>query len=255
MHCHDVLCIAENASLDDINTAYDRKAESLALSESMVSREAFELKQHELITAKEECLAWHSKPTIVKIGQRTKSAISHHTHTNRMYSVCFGPCTCTDMCCGAACDGSSVNPPTCCEQSTGSQTCPIICDAIIWAPGVIWVGYHILRFLFTAIADAVRNHSRAKEERIRTRIAELRSRVSTSSQQRTELERQLGVETKDLEYLSAFTTLFSSMGVNNTTTITNGQENKVRALRNQILTHHDEERSLHEEISSNERRL
>jgi len=255
MHCHDVLGISETASIEEIKSAYALKMQFLTSSCEKIPADAYTTKQNELDLAQSDCIKWCSQNRPEKVKLRMQETKVDNKHTTRMYSVCFGPCTCTDMCCGAACDGSSVNPPTCCEQSTGSQTCPIICDAIIWAPGVIWVGYHILRFLFTAIADAIRNHSRAKEERIRARIAELRSRMSTSAQLRTVLERQLGEETKTLEYLNAFTNLFSSMGVTNTTAITSSQDSKVRNLRNQILTHHDEERSLSEEIATNERRL
>ena len=227
----------------------------LASSCEKIPADAYTTKQKELDLAQSDCIMWCSQNKSEKLKLRMEEVKKEGKHTTRMYSVCFGPCTFTDFCCGAACDGSSVNPPTCCEQSTGSQTCPIICDAIIWAPGVIWVGYHILHFLFTTTADAIRNHSRAKEEKIRARIAELRSRVDASVQQRAALERQLGEESKTLEYLNAFTNLFANMGVINTTVIIGSQESKVRDLRNQILSHHDEERSLREEISSNERRL
>lgn len=255
MHCHDVLGISETASIEEIKSAYALKMQFLASSCKKIPADAYITKQNELDLAQSDCIKWCSQNKSEKLKLRMEEVKKEGKHTTRMYSVCFGPCTFTDFCCGAACDGSSVNPPTCCEQSTGSQTCPIICDAIIWAPGVIYVGYHIIRFLCEIIADAFRNRARVKEERIRARIADLRSQLASTSQKRTQLEQQLGPESDKLSYLEAFTVVFSNMGIQNPSVITAEQETRVKDLRNNILACHDLERTLRSEITSNEQKL
>lgn len=255
MHCHDVLGLSETASVEEINIAYDQKMQFLISSYGKIPTDAYTTKQSELKLAQRDCITWCSQNKSEKLKLRMEETKKESKHTTRMYSVCFGPCTFTDFCCGAACDGSSVNPPTCCEQSTGSQTCPIICDAIIWAPGVIYVGYHVIRFLCEMIADGVRNRARAKEERVRARIADLRSQLASTSQKRTQLEQQLGPESDILSYLEAFTSAFSSMGVENTSVITSEQKARVKDLRNSILACHDQEKTLRSEIALNEQKL
>lgn len=238
MHCHDILDITETASLAEIEERYSKKAQALFSSRNLMSDDAYALKMNELETAQAECISWsnHSNPDKMKL--RMQQAKPQSKQSTRLYSVCFGPCTCTDMCCGSACDGSSVSPSFC-EHTTGSQTCPIVCDIIIWAPGEIYVGFHIIRFLYEAISDAVRNHAQAKADRIRARISNLRSQLSATVQKRAALEQQLGPESERLNYLSAFATAFTRMGVRDTAAITNAQDIKVRELRNQILECHD----------------
>lgn len=254
MHCHDVLGITENASLEEIRGAYEKKAQILASSSNTISADAYKTKQNEIDMAQNECISWCSQSNPDKLKLRMQQTKPQSKQPTRLYSVCFGPCTCTDMCCGSACDGSSV-APSCCEHTTGSQTCPIVCDVIFWAPGVIYVGFHIIRFLYEAISDAVRNHAQTKADRIRARISNLRSQLSTTVQKRTALEQQLGLESERLAYLSAFATAFASIGVRDTADITSAQDIKVRELRNQILECHDQERALQAEIRTNEQSL
>lgn len=254
MHCHDVLGISETASLEEIKIAYTEKTQHLSSSFNLISADAYATKQRELELAQADCFSWRLQSSPDKLKLRMQETKTNTKQSTRMYSVCFGPCTCTDMCCGSACDGSAVDT-SCCEKYFGSQTCPIICDVAIWAPGVIYVGYHIIHFLYEIISDAAHNRARAKEERIRAKIADLRSQLSATTQRRTHLEQQLGPESQKLSYLTAFTSAFASMGVANTSVITSEQEARVKDLRNSILACHDQERALRSEITLNEQSL
>lgn len=256
MHCHDVLGITENASLEEIRGAYEKKAQILASSSDTISADAYTTKQNEIDMAQNECISWCSQSNPDKLRLRMRQTKPQRKQPVRLYAVCFGPCTCTDICCGSSCcETSSSFDTSCCERETGSQTCPIVCDAILWAPIALTIAYYIIRALWTLISDAARNHASAKEERIRARISNLRSELSATVQERTALEQQLGLESERLAFLSAFATVFASMGVKDTTDITNAQEMKARELRTQILKCHDQERALQSEIRINEQRL
>ena len=255
MRCFEALGINELATEEEINSAFQEKAKTLLESKDVLGLTAYEKKYKEICSAHAECSSWRAKPFRERALERIKEATTTGKSSDvRLNATCFGPCTCTDMCCGSACDGSAVDT-SCCENSTGSQTCPIVCDAIFWAPGAIYVGFHIIRFLYEAITGAVRNHARNKEQRIHARIVDLRSQLSATEQRRAFLEQQLNPESEKLTYLTAFTAAFSKMGVANTSVITAEQENKVKELRNRILECHDKERSLRSEITQNEQQL
>ena len=252
MRCFETLGISELATEEEINSAFQAKNTALLESKDVLGVAAYEKKYKEICNARTECTSWRSKSFHERTLARVKDATTAGKSSDvRLNATCFGPCTCTDMCCGSACDGSAVDT-SCCENSTGSQTCPIVCDVIFWAPGVIYVGFHIIRFLYETISDAVRNHARNREQRIQARIVELRSQLSATEQRRASLEQQLNPESEKLTFLTAFTTVFSEMGVSNTSVITIEQDNKVKDLRNRILECHDKERSLRAEIAQNE---
>lgn len=254
MHCHDVLDVSEAASLTEIENGYVQKAQRLISSRELLTEDARALKMNELATAQTECIAWYSQSDSDKLRLRMQQIKPKHKKSTRLYSVCFGPCTCTDICCGSLCDGGDVDP-SCCEHTTGSQTYPIVCDAILWAPCVLYFGFHIIRFFFRMISGAVSNHAKTKADRIRAKISNLRSQLSVTAQERAALEQQLGPESEQLAFLSAFAAAFTSMGVSDTAAITSAQEIKVRELRGQILECYEQEQALQAEIRTSEQSL
>ena len=262
MKYHDSLGITEFATSEEIQAAYTQKQNMLIASRAYISEEVFTIKQQELDFAMNECISWSKLEEREKVKLRMRNCAPPNKRPRKIYSVCFGPCTFADICCGTACDGSSANPPTCCEQSIGSQTCPIVCDAIILSPIAFYIVVGIIHLLTLAtkgtskvIGDAKRSRSVAKGQNIRKKISELQSDMSDILHQRAILESQDRAESHTLENVAAFADLFSSMGIVSTATITSIQKTKVDNIRTQIQACLGKERVLQEEISINERKL
>ena len=254
MHCHDVLGITETASLTEIEEGYSKKAQVLISSCERMSEDAYALKMNELETAQTECTSWCARSNPDRMRLRMQQAKPQSKRPTRLYSVYFGPCTFTDMCCGEvrdySCGLSSPSDSTCCEGITGSQTCPIVCDVIFWAPIAIWLIqsiWSIILPLCEAIIEAIKNHHNA---RIEKEISELWSQLEEVEQKRGKLEKQLGRESELLTYVSAFAAAFTSMGVGDAAAITNMQKVKVQELCRQISECRDKERELQGKIQT-----
>lgn len=131
---HDILGVPENATVSDINRAYEQKAATLEQSRVLLSQQQYDKKSYELLAAKESCLSWHDKNFAVKTTEKVQRYSSEFFSRGRVNEVCIGPCTCCDVCGGPLCTCNSSNDSflvACCGCK--SPWFAILCDVLLYA--------------------------------------------------------------------------------------------------------------------------
>lgn len=208
---HEILGVRENASVYEIDRAYEKKIAALS-GQTLINQQQYDRKVCELRAAKESCLSWRDKSFAEKATEKVQTYSSDYFSSDRVHEFCCGPCTLMDICAGALCTCSSNNDSflaTCC--GCGSAWPAILCDVELYAC-----------LALTGLMEHKRKQ-RAKEEELaqeqhkkivedtekeiaslRTTLSEIVNKIDHLSEAQSELEH-------DLAYFEQLKTFFDAI--------------------------------------------
>lgn len=109
MKCHEVLGVEETASESSVELAYQSKLAALYSCEDSLPHDLMDKKAAELLTAKNDCIAWTSSSNGERLVMRFREKRNLLTNPNVMYASPIGFCSaCSGGCCGAFEDDTCV---------------------------------------------------------------------------------------------------------------------------------------------------
>lgn len=209
MICHEILGVRENASVSDINDAYEKKMAALRNNASL-SPKQYEKKSKEFYEATEACLLWTDKSFSAKTVERVEEYSLEFFSNNRV-SSCIGPCTFCDwvVCCGfnSATDGFLVD---CCGLE--SNALAVICDILIYAGAGFsaWKSHNATK---KAEEEKLAQERRAKMvENARQEISSMNNQLHVLEQKEEELDKKRTEAQGRLQQILRFWYFYKALG-------------------------------------------
>lgn len=248
MRFHDILGVRENATLSDVENAYNTKMIALSGQCEILPEAAYDKKREELDKAKGDCLVWISTPNSEKAKKRFAEGAKSWASPNRVNGVQIGCCTVCDYVCGS---GSGCEDDSCCIGCCGSQTIPIACDVI----GYVIIGIYALIGLFRFgkwISDGNRE---ARYDNAVREQPELQRKLAESADWVREVTFAQSVKEKRERDLNLFANFFESMGVNATEELRIQEHERVMAHSSEISAAQREHDRLQKRIDSNNKTI
>lgn len=214
MKYHDILGIAENAAVCDIDKAYGEKVAALDKCKEILSQQQYQQKSGELLEAREQCLAWEKKEFAYKTAEKVRGYSEDFFSGRRLRSICIGPCTCADAVGGiCTCNSKRANLGFlvgCCGCEDAGFA--IVCDIIIYAAlGISAYVSHGKKQRELEEKQAREYHTRIRQEaeaelsRKQQELAETRGRIEEVGRQRQQAE-------EDLRLFNRFAAFLCSIG-------------------------------------------
>lgn len=257
MHCHEILGIQENASCEEVEQAYSSKHSKIESSKDVLGAIPFSFKVRELEAAREDCIAWTKKTALSRFKERVAKAPTRQSSDIRLNEFCCGPCTFTDICCGAmnnVCGCDCLCPEvevSCCHTVCGSQAIPIIADLGIYA---YWAWSLYSKWKEKQEAEA-REYRIRQAERARTENVHLEEQLGRCRSEQKNIQDKLREEETLNNSVVAHIALFAAIGTTDLQPIYDNQQRRVQAKRDELENARKRERELQEKIRSNQRTI
>lgn len=257
MHCHDVLEIQENATRDEIASAFSVKRSKVEASKDVLGLVSYRLKVQELEEAQEECLVWSKRPAVSRLKDRMTQTLDSTSNDVRLNAFCCGPCTFTDICCGNCIETSCCEcmcpemEVSCCYTACGSQAIPIIADLVIYAFGAI----SILINRKKKQEEAEREEQIHRAEQARSENAQLEAQLRDCRLEQQQLLEQLHEEEILNTEVTAYMEMFSAIGAASLQPISDNQEKRIHAKTDELDKSRKRERELQDKIAYNQRTI
>ncbi len=255
MRCHEILNIKENASPYDIEQAYSSKKGSLDSQKDVLDLVPYNLKVQEIEAAKEECLHWSGQDSLSRIRQRITETGQHNSNDVRLNEFCCGPCTFTDICCGAmnnVCGCDCLCPEvevSCCHTVCGSQAVPIIADIAIYG---YWAWSLYSKWKEKQEAEA-REYRIRQAEKATLENVQLEDQLTRCRSEQRSIQEKLRDEEKLNNTVVAHIALFTAIGTADLQPIYDNQQRRVQGKRDELERAKKRERELQDKIKSNQR--
>lgn len=257
MRCHEILGIQENASREEIERAFSCKYSKIESGKDVLGLVPFSLKVKEIEAAKNDCLAWTERTALSRFKERVTEASSRQSSDVRLNEFCCGPCTFTDICCGAmnnVCGCDCLCPEvevSCCHTVCGSQAIPIIADIGIYA---YWAWSLYSKWKEKQEAEA-REYRIRQAERARTENVHLEEQLGRCRSEQKSIQGKLREEENLINAVVAHIAMFSAFGTADLQPIYDNQQKRVQAKRDELEKAHKRERELQDKIKSNQRTI
>lgn len=246
MRFHDILGVRENATLSDVENAYNTKMTALSGQCEILPEAAYYKKREELDKAKGDCLLWISTPNAEKAKKRFAEGAKSWTSPNRVNGVQIGCCTVCDYVCGSGC---GCEDDSCCIGFCGSQTVPIACDVI----GYVIIGIYALIGLFRFGKWISEGNKEARYDNAVSEQPELQRKLAESSNTVREVTFAQSVKEKRERDLNLFADFFETLGVNSTEDLRTQEHERVLTHSATISAAQREHDRLQKRIEANEK--
>lgn len=255
MRCHDILGIKENATLIEIEEAYSRKTKNLDKSKDVLLPGSLEIKLKELLNAKNECVAWIDKSAVDRIKGRAAESMQSRTSDIRLNEICFGPCTFTDICCGACTDALGCDcccpeiEVSCCYTVCGSQAVPVIADIGIYA-WIIWAAYKDKK---EKQEKQEREYRIQQANRAREDNAIINSQLTQCLAEQAKCADQVRAEEEKVLFVESFMAMFTKFGTTNGQAVVTKQKEELGKTQTALSDCRKKETELRNRIKENQR--
>ena len=252
MRFHDILGVRENATLSDVENAYNTKQDTLFGQRDILPDAAYNKKQQELEKAKSDCLMWISTPSFEKTKKRFIEGTKSWTSPNRMNGITIGCCTVCDDVCGSTCNNCGWGTDdSCCEYHCGSQAVPIFCDVV----GYIIIGIYALIGLFKFGKWINAGNKESRYDNAVQEQPQLQLKLAESADKVREVTFALSVKEKRERDLNRFSDFFEAMGVNSTEELRIQERERVEAHSAEIRAAQREHDKIQKRIDSNNKTI